>query len=193
MRKPRKNYSPSEKVAMLKRHPIDKIPISQLCEEYQLQPTVFYNWQLSDLSASGPGFSVGTRARCFASFRARQFQSGQNSHNWLQDGSTEMSTRATRRCNSVWNGFQPKRFFVPTGAKLTFGDGVMPLSNRPLMAAGFVEGSGSLVGEATDAILNEKCDCFSAGYSVRRWQSKVLICGRRVIDYPSPLRPEDPQ
>ena len=45
MRKPRKNYSPAEKVAILKRHLIDKIPISQLCEEHQLQPTVFYNWQ----------------------------------------------------------------------------------------------------------------------------------------------------
>src|SRR3954464_12806400 len=45
MRKPRKHYSPSEKVKILKRHLIDKIPISQVCEEYQLQPTVFYNWQ----------------------------------------------------------------------------------------------------------------------------------------------------
>ena len=45
MRKPRKNYSPPEKVAILKRHLIDKVPVSQLCEEYQLQPTIFYNWQ----------------------------------------------------------------------------------------------------------------------------------------------------
>jgi len=45
MRKPRKNYTPSEKVAILRRHLIDKVPVSDLCDEYQLQPTLFYAWQ----------------------------------------------------------------------------------------------------------------------------------------------------
>jgi transposase len=45
MRKPRKNYTPSEKVAILRRHLIDKVPVSDLCDEYQLQPTLFYSWQ----------------------------------------------------------------------------------------------------------------------------------------------------
>lgn len=45
MRKPRKNYSPAEKVAILRRHLIDRVPVSDLCDEYQLQPTLFYHWQ----------------------------------------------------------------------------------------------------------------------------------------------------
>ena len=45
MRKPRKNYTPPEKVAILRRHLIDKVPVSDLCDEYQLQPTLFYAWQ----------------------------------------------------------------------------------------------------------------------------------------------------
>lgn len=45
MRKPRKNYTPSEKVAVLRRHLIDKVPVSDLCDEYRLQPTLFYLWQ----------------------------------------------------------------------------------------------------------------------------------------------------
>jgi transposase len=45
MRKPRKNYSPTEKVAILRRHLIDKVPVSDLCDEHRLQPTVFYAWQ----------------------------------------------------------------------------------------------------------------------------------------------------
>ncbi len=45
MRKPRKNYTPVEKVAILRRHLIDQVPISDLCDEYQLSPTVFYTWQ----------------------------------------------------------------------------------------------------------------------------------------------------
>jgi transposase len=45
MRKPRKNYTSPEKVAILRRHLIDKVPVSDLCDEYQLQPTLFYLWQ----------------------------------------------------------------------------------------------------------------------------------------------------
>ena len=45
MRKPRKNYTPAEKVAILRRHLIDRVPVSDLCDQYQLQPTLFYLWQ----------------------------------------------------------------------------------------------------------------------------------------------------
>lgn len=45
MRKKRKNYSAQEKVVILKYHLVDQIPVSDLCDKYQLQPTVFYRWQ----------------------------------------------------------------------------------------------------------------------------------------------------
>jgi transposase len=45
MRKPRKNYTPSEKVAILRRHLLDRVPVSDLCDEHQLSPTLFYLWQ----------------------------------------------------------------------------------------------------------------------------------------------------
>ncbi len=45
MRKPRKNYTPPEKVAILRRHLIDRVPVSDLCDEYQFSPTLFYAWQ----------------------------------------------------------------------------------------------------------------------------------------------------
>jgi transposase-like protein len=45
MRKKRHNYIPEEKVAILRRHLVDHVPVSDLCDEYQLQPTIFYNWQ----------------------------------------------------------------------------------------------------------------------------------------------------
>jgi len=44
-RKPRRTYSAAEKVAILRRHLIEKTPVSALCEEYQLNPNVFYLWQ----------------------------------------------------------------------------------------------------------------------------------------------------
>jgi transposase len=45
MRKDRKNYTSAEKVAILKQHLLEGKPISDLCDKYQLQPTVFYRWQ----------------------------------------------------------------------------------------------------------------------------------------------------
>ncbi len=45
MRKERKHYTAEEKVAILRRHLLEKVPISTLCEELGLQPTVFYRWQ----------------------------------------------------------------------------------------------------------------------------------------------------
>ena len=40
MKKPRKYYTPQEKVAILRRHLIEQVAVSDLCEELQLQPTV---------------------------------------------------------------------------------------------------------------------------------------------------------
>ena len=45
MKKQRKQYAPEEKVAILRRHLLEKEPISKLCDEVGLQPTVFYRWQ----------------------------------------------------------------------------------------------------------------------------------------------------
>jgi transposase/transposase-like protein len=44
VRKARKSYSPQEKVAILRRHLLDKVSVLRLCTESQLQPKVFYHW-----------------------------------------------------------------------------------------------------------------------------------------------------
>ena len=44
-RKERKSYTPEEKVAILRRHLIEHVPISQICEAHQLNSNVFYRWQ----------------------------------------------------------------------------------------------------------------------------------------------------
>ncbi len=53
MSKARKTYSPQEKVAILRRHVLDKVPVLRLCTEFQLQTAVFYNW-LRQLFDNGP-------------------------------------------------------------------------------------------------------------------------------------------
>jgi transposase len=45
MRKNRKNYTAEEKVSILKEHLVNGVPVSDLCDQHQLHPTVFYRWQ----------------------------------------------------------------------------------------------------------------------------------------------------
>ena len=45
MRKERQHFTAEQKVAILRRHLLDKVPVSDLCEELDLRPTVFYRWQ----------------------------------------------------------------------------------------------------------------------------------------------------
>lgn len=41
----RRMISAEQKVAILRRHLIDKVPVSDLCDEYKLQPSLLYQWQ----------------------------------------------------------------------------------------------------------------------------------------------------
>jgi|SRR5213594_2568679 len=43
--KSRRKFTVDEKVAILKRHLVDKVAVSDLCEQYHIQPSVFYVWQ----------------------------------------------------------------------------------------------------------------------------------------------------
>ena len=45
MSQTRKSVAAAEKLAILKRYLVEKTPISQLCEELDLQPSQIYYWQ----------------------------------------------------------------------------------------------------------------------------------------------------
>jgi len=62
MSRTRKNYTPQEKVAVLKRHLVEKVPVSDLCDELGLNPTVFYGWQ-KQLFENGAAAFEKTRRR----------------------------------------------------------------------------------------------------------------------------------
>jgi transposase len=44
MEKQRRHFSGPDKVAILKKHLIDHVPVSKLCEEHDLYATQFYAW-----------------------------------------------------------------------------------------------------------------------------------------------------
>ena len=61
MKKERKHYTPEEKVAILRRHLLDKVPVSDLCEQHGLRPTVFYRWQKEFFESGVAAFQVRER------------------------------------------------------------------------------------------------------------------------------------
>lgn len=63
MKKKRKNYTPEEKVVILKRHLVDRVPVSDLCDQYNLQPTVFYRWQKEFFQKGSAAFEKDTSRR----------------------------------------------------------------------------------------------------------------------------------
>jgi transposase-like protein len=44
VKRTRKAFTAQEKMALLRRHLVEKVPLSALCDEAKLQPTVFYRW-----------------------------------------------------------------------------------------------------------------------------------------------------
>ena len=41
----RRHFTPEEKVAILRRHLLEKVPVSELCDQHGIAPSVFYHWQ----------------------------------------------------------------------------------------------------------------------------------------------------
>lgn len=45
MTRERRRFTAAERVQILRRHLVDKVPVSKLCEKDGLQPDQFYRWQ----------------------------------------------------------------------------------------------------------------------------------------------------
>lgn len=41
----RRRHSSEQKAALLKKHHVEKVPVSDVCNEAELQPSLFYIWQ----------------------------------------------------------------------------------------------------------------------------------------------------
>lgn len=57
----RRTFTADDKAAILRRHLIDKVPVSDLCEEYRIQPSLFYLWQRQAMENLGSAFQNGSR------------------------------------------------------------------------------------------------------------------------------------
>jgi transposase len=57
MRKQRRNYTPDEKVAMIRKHLLDGTAVSDLCDEESLNPNVYYRWQKEFFEGGAAAFA----------------------------------------------------------------------------------------------------------------------------------------
>ena len=57
MSKKRRRYSATEKMAALRKHFIENEPVSNICDELSLQPSLFYDWQRVLFSSSDQVFN----------------------------------------------------------------------------------------------------------------------------------------
>lgn len=44
-KKTKKHYSGKEKMSILRKHLIEKAAVSEICDKYEIAPSVFYKWQ----------------------------------------------------------------------------------------------------------------------------------------------------
>ena len=62
-KQPRRHFSGPEKVAILKRHLLDKVPVSDLCDELHLYPNQLYAWLKEFFENGHAAFDNGRKAK----------------------------------------------------------------------------------------------------------------------------------
>ena len=63
MTRQRRHFSGPEKVAALKRHLVEKVPVSDLCDELGIAPNLFYRWQKEFFENGHSAFDNGRKAK----------------------------------------------------------------------------------------------------------------------------------
>jgi transposase len=63
MTRQRRHFSPETKVALLRQHLLDKVPVSDLCEQHGIPVTLFYNWQKQFFENGQAAFTANDKRR----------------------------------------------------------------------------------------------------------------------------------
>ena len=74
MNKQRRHFADHEKVAILKRHLIDKVPVSDLCDELDIYPNQFYDWLKKFFDNGHLAFANGRKPKAAQDAQARKIE-----------------------------------------------------------------------------------------------------------------------
>jgi transposase len=73
MNKQRKHYTAQDKVAILRLHLLEKQPVSDLCDQFGIHPTLFYRWQKEFFENGAAAFaSAGKRRKAVEEVKDRK-------------------------------------------------------------------------------------------------------------------------
>ena len=72
--KQRRHFEGAEKVAILKRHLVDKVPISNLADELDLQPTQIYDWLKKFFENGHTAFDNGRKSKAEEDAKDRKIE-----------------------------------------------------------------------------------------------------------------------
>jgi transposase-like protein len=70
----RRHFTPQEKVAVLKRHLLEKTPVSDLCDEFGIAPNLFYRWQKEFFENGHVAFDNGRQAKAVEDAKDRKLE-----------------------------------------------------------------------------------------------------------------------
>jgi transposase len=73
-KQPRRHFSGPEKVAILKRHLLDKVPVSDLCDELQLYPNQLYAWLKEFFENGHAAFDNGRKSKAIEDAKDRKIE-----------------------------------------------------------------------------------------------------------------------
>ena len=68
-KKIRKRFTAQEKVAILRLHLLERTPISDLCDQHGIHPTMFYRWQKEFFENAAAAFEPRSRRAADANER----------------------------------------------------------------------------------------------------------------------------
>lgn len=103
----RRNYTSEQKASVLKKHLVENVPISDICDEQKLQPSLYYYWQRqlfesAERAEEQRGAESGEGAR--SAHRAARGQAGEEGldHRGDQRGVRGAKKRAWGALNGRW-------------------------------------------------------------------------------------------
>jgi transposase len=70
----RRHFTPPEKVAIVKRHLLEGVPVSNLCDEFDINPTLFYQWQRQLFENAHLAFENGRKSKAVEDAKDHKIQ-----------------------------------------------------------------------------------------------------------------------
>jgi transposase-like protein len=74
MNSERHHLTPQEKIAALKRHLLESVPVSTVCDQLGIAPTVFYRWQKELFESGHTLFENGRKAKAVEDGKDQKIQ-----------------------------------------------------------------------------------------------------------------------